>query len=55
MDGQSCDKHPSARAAGRVLFANFHYLYMCNHCLNTRLRAYDGEYHVTYETVQVGA
>lgn len=55
MDGQSCDRHPSARSVARVLFANLGVLYMCNHCLTTRLRTYDGEYHVTYETVTVGA
>jgi hypothetical protein len=51
MDGQCCDRHPSARAQARVLFANLCVLYMCGHCATTL--KFTGEYHVTYETVRV--
>lgn len=55
MDGNSCDKHPSARAAARILFPNLCFLYLCQHCANAFGRDYQGQYHITYETVTVGA
>ena len=53
MDGMTCDKHPSALSCARVLFPNLCVLYMCNHCATTLLLDYEGQYHVTYETVTV--
>lgn len=53
MDGQCCDRHPTAWAKARVLFPNLCTLYMCGHCANTLLASYTGQYHVTYETVTV--
>jgi len=55
VDGQTCDRHPSAQAKARVLFPNLCFLYMCQHCVDTRLRDYKGEYHVAYQTVEVSA
>ena len=53
MDGQACDKHPSARAQARVLFPNLCVLYMCGHCLHAFEHDYHGEFHITYEAVTV--
>ena len=53
MDGQCCDRHPSAHAKARVLFPNLYVLYLCQHCADAFGRGYDGEYHITYETVTV--
>ena len=53
MDGQQCDRHPSARAKARVLFPNLCSLYLCQHCANAFPANYAGEYHITYETVTV--
>lgn len=51
MDGQVCDRHPSAAAKARVLFPNLGTLYLCGHCAKTLPLA--GDYHITYETVTV--
>ena len=48
MDGQTCDKHPSARAQARVLFPNLCTLYLCGHCSHELLDGYQGEFHITY-------
>jgi len=53
MDGQVCDRHPSAQAKARVLFPNLCLLYLCQHCSNGFEARYDGEFHITYETVTV--
>lgn len=53
MDGQKCDRHPSAWAKARVLFPSLGTLYLCAHCCTTFQRDYHGEFHVTYETVTV--
>ena len=53
MDGNTCDRHPSARAAARILFPNLCLLYLCGHCVTAFGRTYHGEYHVTYEAVSV--
>ena len=55
MDGQTCDKHPSAWAKARVLFPNLCLLYFCSHCLDAFAKNYHGDYHVTYETVSLNA
>jgi hypothetical protein len=51
MDNQQCDRHPSARAAARILLPSLNVLYVCMHCANTL--PLTGEYHITYETVTV--
>jgi hypothetical protein len=51
MDGQTCDRHPSAQAKARVLLPSLGVLYLCAHCARTL--KFEGEYHVTYETVTV--
>ena len=53
MDGQVCDKHPSAMAKARVLFPNLCLLYLCQHCANHLLLTYEGDYHISYEAVTV--
>jgi hypothetical protein len=53
MDGQHCDKHPSARAKARVLFPNLGILYMCGHCASNLTRSYSGDFHISYEAVTV--
>lgn len=35
MDGQTCDKHSSARAQAKVTLGNGGTLYLCGHCANT--------------------
>lgn len=51
MDGQTCDKHPSAMAKARVLFPNLCTLYLCGHCANHFEDHYTGPFHITYEPV----
>jgi hypothetical protein len=51
MDGNLCDRHPSAQAKARILFPNLSTLYLCGHCAKTL--PITGEYTVTYETVTV--
>lgn len=53
MDGQHCDRHPSAWAKARVLLPSLNVLYLCGHCLHGFERDYTGEFHVDYETVTV--
>ena len=55
MDGQRCDRHPSAWAKAKVLLPSLNVLYLCQHCTDAFGRAYHGEYHVTYEAVEVSA
>jgi len=35
MDGQTCDRHPSAHAKAKVLLPSLGTLYFCQHCANT--------------------
>jgi len=51
VNGETCDRHPSARAVARVLFPNLCLLYFCGHCIRTQ--PLTGQYHVTYEAVTV--
>jgi len=53
MDGQTCDRHSSAMAKARLLLPSLNVLYLCAHCAHTL--PLSGEYHITYETVEVGA
>jgi hypothetical protein len=55
MDGQCCDRHPSARAAAKVILANLGTLYWCAHCVRGFENTYTEPFHVQYETVTVGA
>lgn len=51
MDGQTCDRHPSASAKARVLFLSLDTLYLCGHYAKTL--PLTGEYTITYETITV--
>jgi len=51
MDGQSCDRHPSARAQARVIFPKLGTLYFCMHCANTL--DFGDEFHIDYLGVKV--
>lgn len=53
MDGQVCDRHPSAQAKARVLLPSLGVLYLCGHCADAFAKSYDGEFHIQYETVTV--
>lgn len=54
MDGQHCDRHPSAKAQARVLLPSLNELYLCSHCLAAFEKNYQGdEFHVTYPKVTV--
>ena len=53
MDGQCCDRHPSAQAKARVLLPSLGVLYLCQHCANTL--PLQGDYHIKYETVTLNA
>ena len=55
MDGQRCDKHPSAWAKARVLFPNLCALYLCGHCANKFEDAYVEPFHISYEVVTLDA
>ena len=55
MDGQVCDRHPSAQAKARVLLPSLGVLYFCSHCLRAFERDYAGEFYVSYETVTLDA
>jgi len=47
MDGQRCDKHPSAWAKARVILPTLGTLYFCQHCANTL--NFGGEFFIEYE------
>ena len=51
MDGQACDRHPSARAQARVLLPSLGELYFCLHCAKTL--DFGADYYIEYETVTV--
>lgn len=53
MDGQCCDRHPSARAQARVLLPSLGELYSCGHCCKTL--DFGAEFHIEYEAVKVKA
>jgi len=55
MDGQRCDRYPSAWAKARILFPNLCTLYLCGHCANKFEDDYTGMFHITYETVTIAA
>ena len=44
-----CDRHPSARAAARVILPSGLVLYACGHCARTW--DYQGEFTIEYEAV----
>jgi hypothetical protein len=53
MDGQHCDRHPSAWAKARVLLPNLGGLYFCGHCAKTLPLGDD--YLIQYEAVTLNA
>ena len=53
MDGQCCDRHPSAWAKAKVLLPSLNVLYWCSHCANAFEAEYQGEFYITYEAVNV--
>jgi len=55
MDGNQCDRHPSAQAKARILFPNLCTLYLCGHCANKFEDEHTGMFHITYETVTIAA
>jgi len=55
MDGQPCDRHPSAWAKARIiLHPSLNQLYLCGHCVKVFERTYAaGDYYIAYEAVSV--
>jgi hypothetical protein len=53
MDGQVCDKHPSAWAKAKVILPSLGTLYFCQHCADTL--PFPDDYYIAYETVEVTA
>jgi hypothetical protein len=51
MDGQTCDKHPSASAKAKVILPSLGTLYFCKHCADTL--DFGEDYHIAYEAVSV--
>lgn len=51
MDGQHCDRHPSACAKARVLLPSLGVLYLCGHC--SQALDFGADYLIEYETVTV--
>lgn len=51
MDGNQCDRHPSARAQARVIFPKLGTLYFCLHCAHTL--DFGSDFHIDYETATV--
>lgn len=49
MDGQVCDRHPSARAKARVTLPSGGVLYACGHCAQTL--SFGTEFGIEYEMV----
>ena len=50
MDGQTCDRHPSARAQAKVLLPGGN-LYFCGHCANTL--DFGADFYIEYDMVTV--
>ena len=55
MDGQRCDKHPSAWAKARVILPTLGTLYFCARCANMFSTSYAGEFFISYEAVTLNA
>ena len=52
MDGQACDRHPSAMAKARIIFPSLSQLYLCGHCVHAFEQTYTGgEFYIAYEPV----
>ena len=51
MDGQRCDKHPSAWAKARVILPSGGVLYACGHCSQTL--DFGGEFFIQYEMTAI--
>jgi predicted SprT family Zn-dependent metalloprotease len=50
MDGQQCDRHPSARAQAKVLLPGGN-LYFCGHCSQTL--NFGTDFYIEYEAATV--
>ena len=53
MDGQRCDKHPSAWAKAKVILPSLGTLYFCQHCADTL--DFGADFHIDYETTTLNA
>jgi hypothetical protein len=51
MDGQTCDRHPSARAQAKVILPSGGILYTCGHCSQTL--DFGADFLIEYEMVTV--
>jgi hypothetical protein len=51
MDGQTCDRHPSARAHAKVILPSGGILYTCGHCSQTL--DFGAEFLIEYEMTTV--
>jgi len=51
MGGNTCDRHPSARAQARVLLPSLGELFFCGHCMRTL--HFGPDFYVEYEAVTV--
>ena len=51
MDGQTCDRHPSARAQAKVILPSGGQLYVCGHCSQTL--DFGTDFHIEYDVVTV--
>jgi len=52
MDGQTCDRHPSARAQAKITLPSGGVLFACGHCARTT--DYGGDFVIEYDMVEVG-
>ena len=53
MDGNQCDRHPSARAKAKVILPSLGTLYFCQHCADTL--DFGADFHIDYETTTLNA
>ena len=51
MDGQRCDRHPSAWAKAKVILPNLGTLYWCGHCADTL--NFGADYYIEYAMTTV--
>ena len=51
MDGETCDRHSSARAQAKVILPSGGVLYVCGHCSNTL--NFGDDYLIEYEMATV--
>ncbi|MHC6592414.1 hypothetical protein [Arthrobacter sp. C152] len=51
MDGQTCDRHPSALAQAKVTLPSNGILYVCGHCANTL--DFGTHFYIEYEALSL--